>query len=277
MGTRRDAERICKPVTVDDLHRSCVFDVATTGDKTLCRLSAAGGSGSTAPRSRSAATRSGPAWRGGRRHGHRDRNDQKEADTHGQHHVPDRRRPGRTANGAGQTGSGHVEDRELERGVRRIRALYTPGGKTGFYHKSSSPVLRHRVESNLRQAKAPYRLSGIFYEACDCFTICPCWLGDSRRRRVHRCFRLAGREGHDRRRRRLRAARVSVSHHSGLREEARQRVVIFVDDRATRQQADALAAAFSGRLGGPLKELADLRASCSGWSERPSRFVVKAD
>jgi hypothetical protein len=34
--------------------------------------------------------------------------------------------------------------------------------------------------------------------------------------------------------------------------------VIFVDDRATRQQTDALAAAFSGSLGGPLQELADL-------------------
>jgi hypothetical protein len=29
------AERVCRPVTVDHLHRGCVFDVATTGDKTL--------------------------------------------------------------------------------------------------------------------------------------------------------------------------------------------------------------------------------------------------
>jgi hypothetical protein len=51
---------------------------------------------------------------------------------------------------------------------------------------------------------------------------------------------------------------VSVSHHTGFRSDAKQRVVIFVDDRATRQQTDALAAAFSGSLGGPLQELADL-------------------
>jgi FtsP/CotA-like multicopper oxidase with cupredoxin domain len=31
------AERICRPVTVDDLHRNCVFDVATTGDEALVK------------------------------------------------------------------------------------------------------------------------------------------------------------------------------------------------------------------------------------------------
>jgi hypothetical protein len=30
-----EAERICKPVTMKDLHANCVFDVATTGDKTF--------------------------------------------------------------------------------------------------------------------------------------------------------------------------------------------------------------------------------------------------
>jgi len=24
---------------------------------------------------------------------------------------------------------------------------------------------------------APYRFRGTFYEACDCYTICPCWTG----------------------------------------------------------------------------------------------------
>jgi len=32
------AERICRPVTVDDLHRGCVFDVATTGDRSLVKM-----------------------------------------------------------------------------------------------------------------------------------------------------------------------------------------------------------------------------------------------
>ena len=26
---------------------------------------------------------------------------------------------------------------------------------------------------------APYRFDGIFYEACDCFSVCPCWTGNN--------------------------------------------------------------------------------------------------
>jgi hypothetical protein len=51
---------------------------------------------------------------------------------------------------------------------------------------------------------------------------------------------------------------VSISQHSGARDEARQRVVVFVDENATRRQSDALVAALTGSLGGPLQELSDL-------------------
>lgn len=107
--------------------------------------------------------------------------------------------------------------------------------------------------------EAPYRIGGSFYEACDCNVICPCWTGSSPD--GGDCTGIFSWEieqgtidgvdvgG---------LLAVSVSHHTGFRSEARQRVVIFVDDRATRQQTDALAAAFSGTLGGPLLELADL-------------------
>jgi hypothetical protein len=57
---------------------------------------------------------------------------------------------------------------------------------------------------------------------------------------------------------------VSVSSHGGPRDEAKQRVMIFVDDRASRVQADAMAAAFSGKLGGPLQELGDLLGELIG-------------
>ena len=120
-------------------------------------------------------------------------------------------------------------------------------------------VIRWRSRAPADRGNAPYQLTGLFYEACDCYTICPCWLGDDPddgectgvfawdiEQGTIDGVDVSG----------LRA--VSVSHHSGLREEAKQRVVIFVDDRATRQQTDAIAAAFSGRLGGPLQELADI-------------------
>src|SRR5439155_26065699 len=34
---REVAERLCKPVTIDDLHKGCVFDVQTTGDPELVK------------------------------------------------------------------------------------------------------------------------------------------------------------------------------------------------------------------------------------------------
>jgi hypothetical protein len=107
---------------------------------------------------------------------------------------------------------------------------------------------------------APYRMLGAFYEACDCYTICPCWTGN--KPDEGQCtgifaweieegevdgVNVAG----------LRA--VSVSTHAGYRgDEAKQRVVMFVDDGATQRQSDALVAALTGSLGGPLEELAHL-------------------
>jgi hypothetical protein len=136
--------------------------------------------------------------------------------------------------------------------------VYTSDGE---YHRSSSPTLRYPVEKRKAadRAQAPYRLRGWFYEACDCFTVCPCWM--SKNPDGGECtgvfawdIESGTIDGVD-----VTGLRtVSVSHHTGARDDAKQRVVIFVDDRATRQQADALVAAFTGRLGGPLQELAEL-------------------
>lgn len=118
--------------------------------------------------------------------------------------------------------------------------------------------------------KAPYQFQGSFYEACDCYSICPCWTGNSPDEGectgifawdIEAGFidgvDVAG----------LRA--VSVSQHAGLRGEARQRVMIFIDDRATPRQTDVLLAAFSGSLGGSLRELTDLLGEFLGAEQAP--------
>ena len=113
-------------------------------------------------------------------------------------------------------------------------------------------------------------MRGLFYEACDCFTVCPCWVGNNpdggECTGVFAWEIEAGSiDGVDV----AGLLAVSVSHHTGLRDEARQRVMIFVDERATRVQADALTAAFSGRLGGPLQELGDLLGELLGVERAP--------
>jgi hypothetical protein len=116
----------------------------------------------------------------------------------------------------------------------------------------------HGTKPDVRDA--PYALAGTFFEACDCYTICPCWTGSGPdegactgifaweiQEGIIDGVDVAG----------LRAA--SVSQHAGFRGEgAKQRVVMFIDENASQRQSDALVAALTGSLGGPLQELADL-------------------
>jgi FtsP/CotA-like multicopper oxidase with cupredoxin domain len=269
-----DAEWICNPVTIDDLHRGCVFDVATTGDKAFVQLyllqqevrlkSTAVQIVSDKPRTRPGEpvtfTAIVTALTGGR-------------------FMPTGTIlfmvddvPFEEAIDLDERGRASLTTASLSTGVRRVRAEYFARREHEDYRNSSSPSLRHRVERRAAadRSQAPYRLRGSFYEACDCFTVCPCWMGNNPD--GGECTGVFAWEidqgtidGVD-----VTGLRVvSVSHHVGIREEAKQRVVIFVDDGATRQQADALAAAFSGRLGGPLQELADILGQLAGVERAP--------
>ena len=175
-------------------------------------------------------------------------------------------------------GRASVKTQSLSPGVHRIRALYTPGERSP-YQSSSSPSLLHEVDkrgATTDRSNAPYQLSGMFYEACDCFTVCPCWVGSEPD--GGECtgvfawqIEKGSIDGVDV----SGLQAVSVSHHTGSRDDAKQRVVIFVDDRATRQQADALGAVFSGGLGGPLQELADMLGEFLGVERAP--IVIRRD
>jgi hypothetical protein len=117
---------------------------------------------------------------------------------------------------------------------------------------------------------APYELRGNFLEVCDCHTICPCWTG--RHPDEDECTGVfawaveSGRiDGVDVAGR----VTVSVSTHSGHREMAKQRVMLFVDDGASDAQTQALAGAFSGLYGGPLGDLAGLLGELLGVERLP--------
>lgn len=107
---------------------------------------------------------------------------------------------------------------------------------------------------------APYQLRGAFFEACDCRSVCPCWTGeDPDEGECTGIFAWDIEEGSIEGVDVSGLRAVSVSQHVGFRgDEARQRVVVIIDDTATQRQSDALVAAFTGTLGGPLRELADL-------------------
>jgi len=104
-----------------------------------------------------------------------------------------------------------------------------------------------------------YRLTGRFLEACDCYAICPCWIDEIPDE--EQCTGLfvwdinqGQAMGHD-----VSGLRVaSASYHEGKRRDARQRVIVLIDSRASEQQRSVLADVFTGRRGGPLGELADM-------------------
>ena len=102
-----------------------------------------------------------------------------------------------------------------------------------------------------------YQLEGTLLEVCSCDTLCPCWIGedpDNGTCEAVVAYNLDRR--HDPRSRRQRAdARGRRSH---PREHAGGQLarVVFVDERATDEQMEAMLDVFSGKLGGPLADLA---------------------
>ena len=131
---------------------------------------------------------------------------------------------------------------------------------------------------------ARYDLSGDFLEACDCFTICPCWTGRAPDEDV--CtgvFAWAIKQGTIDGVDVAGQTVVSVSTHEGHRDSGHQRVMLFVGERASADQSGVLAGAFSGRFGGPLGELATLLGELLGaehaaidvhWDARRTRLTV---
>lgn len=104
-----------------------------------------------------------------------------------------------------------------------------------------------------------YALEGDLLEVCDCNVLCPCWIGEDPDNGT--CQSALAYH--------IRTGTIDGIDVSGLTFAVAAfipgnvlagnfRVIRYVDDRASREQADAILAAFRGELGGPLKDLAGL-------------------
>jgi hypothetical protein len=123
--------------------------------------------------------------------------------------------------------------------------------------------------------RAMYELEGTLLEVCSCGVLCPCWIGEDPD--GGECFGIvayhidsgqvtgvdvAGRSA------------VMVNHIPGNVLAGNWEQVMLVDDRATARQRDTLVAVFSGRLGGPLADLAQLVGTVKGVESVPIRHEV---
>jgi hypothetical protein len=113
------------------------------------------------------------------------------------------------------------------------------------------------VESE--SASAIYQFQGTLLEACNCDVLCPCWIGEDPDNGTcssvvayhfdHGVIRGVDISG-------LTLANVVFIPGNVL--AGNWKAHMFVDERASDEQLDAIIAAFSGQLGGPLADLAQL-------------------
>jgi hypothetical protein len=108
-------------------------------------------------------------------------------------------------------------------------------------------------------ASSGYQFQGTLLEACNCDVLCPCWIGEdpdngSCKSVVAYHFDAGRIRGIDVSG--LTVANVVFIPGNVLAGNWKQ--LIFVDDRANDEQAQAIFDAFSGKLGGPLADLAQL-------------------
>ena len=116
------------------------------------------------------------------------------------------------------------------------------------------------TEEKLAGTEVVYDLQGSLLEACSCGVLCPCWVGEDPDLGTCDAFvayhfdagtvrgvDIGG------------LSLVNVVHIPGnVLTPASWKVAMFVDERATDAQLQALVDAYSGKLGGPLADLAGL-------------------
>lgn len=112
------------------------------------------------------------------------------------------------------------------------------------------------VREAVEETGTVYSLEGTLIEACSCNVNCPCWIGEDPD--LGECFAIVA---YGIERGRIGELDVSglnlvlICHIPGNVLAGNWQIVALVDERGTQAQRDALLAAFTGELGGPLGDL----------------------
>lgn len=121
-----------------------------------------------------------------------------------------------------------------------------------------------------------YRLEGRMLEACSCEAICPCWVGqdpDGGRCRgtIAWHFDKGEIDGLD-----VSGLTVAVGVDiPGNALQGNWRAVIFVDDKASSEQEQALLEVYTGKKGGPVADLVQLVGEVVGVERAPITFQIE--
>jgi hypothetical protein len=121
-----------------------------------------------------------------------------------------------------------------------------------------------------------YRLEGRLLEVCSCDVLCPCWIGEDPDGET--CEAIAAYH--------IDSGTINGLDVSGLTIalltdipgnvlKGNWRVVAYVSDHATPEQTQALADVWTGKLGGPVADLAGLVGEVAGLENVPITFTVE--
>jgi len=121
-----------------------------------------------------------------------------------------------------------------------------------------------------------YLLEGKLLEVCDCNVLCPCWIGeDADNGTCDTVLAYHIEKG------KIDGTDVSgltiglLAHIPGNILQGNWRMAVFVDDKASPQQQEAILNAWTGKLGGPLADMAKLVGEVVAVERAPISFSVE--
>ena len=122
----------------------------------------------------------------------------------------------------------------------------------------------------------PYQLEGQLLEVCTCNVVCPCWLGqDPDRGTCEGLLVWSVDKGT------VNGTDVSghvlgiLAHIPGNILKGNWKARVYVDDKASKAQMDALLEVWTGQLGGPVADMAKLVGEVLSVEQTPIAFAVK--
>ena len=122
-----------------------------------------------------------------------------------------------------------------------------------------------------------WHVKGTYFENCSCDSVCPCTTSVlTRPADTERCLVVLGFHVEDGNVNGVDVSGLSlamVGDAPQLMSEGNWRVGVFVDDRASQEQADALGGVFSGQLGGPMAALSPLIGEMMGMESAPIEYA----
>jgi len=131
------------------------------------------------------------------------------------------------------------------------------------------------VSNNEREENMAYHLEGRLLEVCNCRVLCPCWIGEDPDFKtcdtiVAYHFDKGTVDGVDVTGRTL----AMIAHVPGNILQGNWTVAVYLDDKTSSQQEQALLGVYTGQKGGPVAELAKLVGKVVSVQKVPITFEV---